>query len=197
MLATALASCMGAFAAASTSNAGAASSTGGAVSPTSSSSEPACPGAGLHPTATNTGAVKAATLCLVDQARAARRLPPLRTNRELGQVANSQVSAMVLRNYFSDVSPSGQTPLSMVFVTHYPAHAAGISIAQNIAWGDGRDTTPARIVSAWMASRSHRAIILTGEYRDAGVAVEAALPRVLGAGRRGATYVMEFGARFR
>ena len=103
---------------------------------------------------------------------------------------------MLRGNYFADVRPSGQTPLSLVFVTRYPVHASSISVAQNIAWGTGADTTPARIVTAWMASPSHRRIILTSEYRDAGVAVQAALPRVVGTGRQGgATYVMEFGAR--
>jgi uncharacterized protein YkwD len=139
--------------------------------------------------------VDAATLCLIDQVRAAHRLAPLRANRELDAVAASQVGAMMRWDYFSDVRPSGQTPLSLVVVTPYPAHGASISIAQNIAWGTGADTTPARIVAAWMVSSSHRAIILTGEYRDAGVGVRATLPRVLGAGRHGATYVMEFGVR--
>jgi hypothetical protein len=46
-----------------------------------------------------------------------------------------------------------------------------------------------------MASPPHRAIILTGYYRDAGVAVEPALPGVLRVGRSGATYAMEFGVR--
>jgi uncharacterized protein YkwD len=127
--------------------------------------------------------------------RASHHLAPLRQNRELGAVAASQVGAMVRWNYFADVSPSGQTPLSLVVVTHYPAHSAGISIAQNIAWGTGEDTTPARIVAAWMQSPSHRKIILDGEYRDAGVAAMAAVPNVVGAGQAGATYAMEFGAR--
>jgi uncharacterized protein YkwD len=154
-----------------------------------------CAGAGLHPTSANTQAIDAATLCLVDQVRAAHRLTPLRQNRELGEVASSEVTAMVRWNYFADVGPSGQTPLSLAVVTHYPAHAASVSIAQDIAWGDGDDTTPACIVAAWMDSPPHRQIILDGEYRDAGVAATASLPSVVGVGRDGATYAMEFGAR--
>jgi hypothetical protein len=179
VLVAALACCVGAFA---------------AGRPPAAAGAP-CPGSGLRPTATNAPAVDAAKLCLIDHVRAAHRLAPLRANRELDAVAASQVGAMMRWDYFADVRPSGQTPLSLVVVTPYPAHGASISIAQNIAWGTGADTTPAHIVAAWMASGSHRAIILTGEYRDAGVGVRATLPRVVGAGGRGATYVMEFGAR--
>jgi len=186
ILVAALGCCVGALAAGR--------SPGGAVGARLGTSAP-CPGADLHPTASNTPAVDAATLCLVDRVRAAHHLPALRPNRELGGVATSQVATMVQWDYFADVRPSGQTPLSLVVVTRYPAHGASISVAQNIAWGTGADTTPVHIVAAWMASRPHREIILTGEYRDAGVAVQAALPSVVGAGRHGATYVMEFGAR--
>jgi uncharacterized protein YkwD len=57
--------------------------------------------------------------------------------------------------------------------------------------------TPAGIVAAWMASPPHRAIILDRTYRDAGVAATPALPSVVGQGRVGATYAMEFGLRQR
>jgi len=154
-----------------------------------------CAGANLRPSPANVAAVEAATLCLIDRARGAHHLRPVRSNRDLGTVAFSQVRTMVLRDYFADVRPSGQTPMSLIAVTRYPAHAGRISVGQNIAWGTGRFATPARIVSEWMASRAHREIILTGEYRDAGVAVTPAVPSVLHVGRRGATYAVEFGAR--
>ena len=154
-----------------------------------------CLGANLRPSATNAAAIDAATLCLIDHVRAAQHLRPLRSNRELGAVASSQVGSMVRWNYFADVRPTGQTPLSLVVVTHYPAHAGGISVGQNIAWGTGSYTTPAHIVAAWMASPPHREIILSGKYRDAGVAMTPALPTVLGVGSRGATYAVEFGVR--
>ncbi len=88
------------------------------------------------------------------------------------------------------------TPLALVGVTRYPAHPAGFAVGQNIAWGTGRYSTAAHIVSEWMASPPHRAIILAGDYRDAGVAVAPAVPGVLRAGRGGATYAMEFARRF-
>jgi hypothetical protein len=38
--------------------------------------------------------------------------------------------------------------------------------------------------------------MLTGEYRDAGIAATPAVPAVVGEGRAGATYAIEFGVRF-
>jgi uncharacterized protein YkwD len=154
-----------------------------------------CAGANLRPSAADAPAVEAATLCLINRARAAHRLPALRSNRELGTVAAGQVASMVRWNYFADVGPAGQTPLSLVVVTRYPAHAAGIAVGQNIAWGTGNDTTPAHIVAAWMASPPHREIILSAEFRDAAAAVKPSVPGVLDVGHKGATYAMEFGVR--
>lgn len=155
-----------------------------------------CPHTNMRPNAADAPAIQAATLCLINRIRRAAGLHPLHTNRQLQAVAASQVTTMVRWNYFADVRPSGQTPLSLVSVSRYPAHAAGVSVGQNIAWATGSDTTPAQIVAAWMASPPHRQIILTSEFRDAGVAATPAVPSVIHAGSSGATYAVEFARRF-
>ncbi len=155
----------------------------------------ACPGAALHPTATNAAAVDAAILCLVDRVRAGAHLPALRANRELTAVATSQVRRMVRLDYFADVGPGTLSPLALVVGTRYPAHAASISVGQNIAWGTGSYVTPSAVVSAWMASPPHRAIILNASWRDTGIGVAAAAPARLAHGQPGATYAMEFATR--
>jgi uncharacterized protein YkwD len=154
-----------------------------------------CTGEDLLPTAANVRAIDAATLCLINRLRIAQGVRSLRANRELRHVASSQVTAMVRRNYFADIRPTGQTPLALVAITRYPVHTAGFAVGQNIAWGTGSDTTPTHIVEEWMASVPHREIMLSGEYRDAGVAVTPAVPTVLDRGGHGATYAIEFGVR--
>jgi uncharacterized protein YkwD len=154
-----------------------------------------CPGAHLRPSAANAPAVDAATLCLIDRVRAANRLRALAPNGELGAVAAGQLGSMMRWNYFADVRPTGQTPMKLVSATRYPAHAAGFSVGQNIAWGAGPSATPARIVASWMASPAHRRLILRGEFRDAGVAMSPTVPSALGAWGQGAIYAIEFGAR--
>jgi uncharacterized protein YkwD len=154
-----------------------------------------CANARLQPNGRNATAVDAAILCLIDRVRARYGLRALRANTQLGTVAASQVASMLRWNYFADVRPSGQTPLALVVVTHYRAHSASISVGQNIAWASGAYATPAHVVADWMASPPHREIMLSGEFRDAGVAVMSALPSILHAGRRGAVFAVEFGAR--
>lgn len=175
--------------------AGAAALAPGALPAGAVSAHEACAGEHLRPGRANALAVEHATLCLIDRIRAAHGLRALRSNPELVGVAASQVATMVRWDYFADVRPSGQTPLSLVSITRYPAHAADIAVGQDIAWGTGGYSTPAHIVAEWMASTPHREVILTSVYRDAGVAVEPALPAVLRAGRKGATYAMEFAVR--
>ena len=155
-----------------------------------------CAGANLHPNASDLAAVDAATLCLVNGVRVAHDARPLRANDELDDVAASQIASMLIGDYFADVSPSGQTALSVVAGTPYPAHAASFAIGQNLAWGYGQDVTPAHIVAEWMASPPHRTIMLGGEYRDAGVAVAPSAPALLDAPPPDATYAFEFGVRF-
>ncbi len=166
-----------------------------ATVPAGAAAAAACRNATLQPSGANGAAIDAATLCLIDRLRVANRLAPLRANRELGTVAGSQVSSMISDDYFGDVRPTGQTPMSLIAVSRYRRHTAHISVGQNIAWASALDSTPASIVAAWMASPPHRAIMLDAQYRDAGAAVAAQLPSVLGAGSTGAIYAIEFGAR--
>ena len=154
-----------------------------------------CREANVHPSATNIRAADAATLCLVNRMRLAHGLRPLSPNRELDQVAASQVTSMVRWDYFADDRPTGQTPLSLVAATRYRGHAAQVAVGQNIAWGTGRRMTPLRIVAEWMASPPHREIMLDAEFRNVGVAVTPAVPAMLHAGSHGATYALEVGVR--
>jgi uncharacterized protein YkwD len=165
-----------------------------AVSTPQRSSAP-CADTHLRPRPAVARRVDAAILCLIDQARAAASLRELAANSELSGVAGDQVASMVRLDYFSDVRPSGQTPLMLVRASAYSAHARKVSVGEIIAWGTGSDATPARIFSAWMASPGHRALILGGGFAQAGVAVTFRVPALLHARGHGATYAVEFGAR--
>ncbi len=154
-----------------------------------------CHGTHLRPSRRDARAVNAATLCLINRLRRAHGLHPLRANRALDVVAASQATSMVRGDYFADERPSGRTPMSLVAVSRYRRPTARIAVGENIAWGTGRDATPARIVATWLASPPHREVMLSPEYRDAGVSVALAVPAVLHPRGRGATYVIELGAR--
>ncbi len=166
-----------------------------ALAPAKAKARPYCAYANLRPTAADTALIDAATLCLIDQLRAAYRLQPLRANHELQSVAGEQATGMVREDYFGDDSPTGQTPARLIQALPYGAHAASLETAQNLGWGTRSAATPAGIVTAWMLSPPHREVILTGAFRDVGVGVSPAVPSILGHGARGATYAVELAAR--
>jgi uncharacterized protein YkwD len=154
-----------------------------------------CRDANLPPDSADARAVEAATLCLVNRERAAYRLRPLRANPELAAAAAGKAASMVREDYFADVAPTPSTSASLVALARYHAHAAHVVLGEDLAWGTGSQATARRIVAQWLASPAHRAIILSAEYRDAGIEVMPAVPALLHAGGRGATYAMELGAR--
>jgi uncharacterized protein YkwD len=170
-------------------------STAGAATASASAPGRGCAGAALSPSPGNAASVEVATLCLVNQVRAAHRLHALHANGELRMLATSQVDAMVRWDYFADNRPPGVTPMALIASTRYPAHTKSLAIGQNIGWGTGEYATPISMVAAWMASPPHRKIILTSGYREAGAGVTATVPSFLEAEFPGATYALEFGAR--
>ena len=171
-----------------------ASSTSGTKIGTKSAGH-SCAYANLRPTAADTALVDTATLCLIDRLRAAFRLLPLRSNRELQAVAGEQATGMVRNDYFGDDSPTGETPARLIEALPYGAHASSLATAQNLGWGTRSAATPAGMVVAWMHSPPHREVILTGAFREIGVGVSPAVPSILAHGQRGATYAVEFAAR--
>ena len=156
-----------------------------------------CPGSGLRPTPANLQEVEQATLCLIDIRRVSRGRSLLRHNVALAHVALRKARLMVHKDFFADIGPAGMTPLSQVAASSYPLRGGFFSIGQNLAWGTGAASSPARIVEAWMADPPHRRIMLDPHYRDAGVGTFPATPARVAGGRQGATYAMEFGFRGR
>ncbi len=158
-----------------------------------------CVGEDSSPNGHNAVLIDAATLCLMNEIRTAHRLAPLHFNASLGRIASGQARDMVRGHYFADQSLSGLSPLARILSSSYVSHKPKVRLhaAQNIGWGQGHAATPAGIVQAWMESPPHRAIILTGAYRDAGVGVSPSVPSGFSSPYHGGTYAAEFGIRSR
>jgi uncharacterized protein YkwD len=156
---------------------------------------PPCPGAEERPAPWNAAAVSASTMCLINQLRSSYHLHTLHANGYLQRVASGQVRQMVHWNYFADTPPAGKSSGALIASSRYGAKAARLSTGQNIGWGTGGDGTPASIVSTWMASPPHRALILARAFHDIGVGISARLPAILDHGPLGAVYAVEFAAR--
>lgn len=96
--------------------------------------------------------------------RSAAGLAPLTLNGELSQAAAAKAADMFANNYWAHNSPSGSTPWDFIVGAGYHYTVAGENLAKN--FNDSQS-----VVSAWMASPTHRANIVKGSYKEVGFAV--------------------------
>jgi uncharacterized protein YkwD len=148
-----------------------------------------CPDTGVRPDGTNTAALSAAVLCLVNQQRTGSGLVALTDNAALHRAAQAHSEDMVARSFFSHTTPDGAAFSTRILAAGYPAGAR--AMAENIAWGSGSLSTPAQIVTNWMNSPGHRANILNGGLHESGIGIAAGAPQA-GSGQAG-TYTQDFG----
>src|SRR3954449_699245 len=139
----------------------------------------------------STVALANAALCLVNQERTSRGLRPLKSNRHLSKAAGAHARDMCVRGYFSHDSANGATFVDRIRKAGYVPARAFPSLGEDLAWGSGSLGTPREIVQSWMNSPGHRANILDGAFREAGMGVAFGDP---GAGMDGVTYALDFGS---
>ncbi|MEA2358592.1 MAG: hypothetical protein QOI62_1852 [Solirubrobacteraceae bacterium] len=151
-----------------------------------------CSGATARPTAATLARQAAATLCLVNDARAAHGLAPLRAVPALARAARAHAQEMVRADVFSHTGIDGSTPSQRITRTGYLGGASSWKVGETIAWGSGRQAAPAAIVRGWLRSAEHRAILLDGRYRDLGVGIALGAPGLSGSA---ATVTADLGAR--
>lgn len=104
---------------------------------------------------------------VVDQTnrtRAASGLPPLKQNGELASAASAKGSYMCAKQFWAHIAPDGTTPWTFIKKAGYQYAVAGENLARDFS-----DT--GSVISAWMASPTHRANIVNDRYKDIGVAV--------------------------
>jgi uncharacterized protein YkwD len=141
------------------------------------------------PARSNLRAVSSAILCLLNAERAAKGVPPLRSNRKLRKASRSMATLMVRQHFFAHDTPDGRGVLDRVKPTGYVR--GNWVLGENLAWGSGGLATPRAIVNGWMHSPPHRANILYSKFRDIGIGIRLGAPGTNLSG--GATYVTDFG----
>ena len=152
----------------------------------------ACPGAGVAPASAPRALVTSAVICEINRERARHRLAAVRAHRQLATMASRYARAMVRQRFFGHVSPAGA---SMAERIRDAGYARGYwSAGEALAWGSGTRATPRAVVSAWMRSPPHRAVLLGRSYRDVGIGVALGSPRGAPA-QSSATYAAELGSR--
>ncbi|MEA2265069.1 MAG: hypothetical protein QOE27_652 [Solirubrobacteraceae bacterium] len=153
-----------------------------------------CADGGLAPASANLDRVRAATLCLINQRRAAAGVAPLRANSALELAAGRHSSGMVAGDFFGHVDPSGLDVTARLLAAGYPARGDLLAVGEDIAAATGAAATPAAVVADWMSSPGHRANILDPAFTDTGIGLVASVPALLASGVAGATYTECFAA---
>jgi uncharacterized protein YkwD len=152
----------------------------------------ACNGANLKPARQSTDQARGAVTCLINQQRRHHHLKSVHGNASLLTAAQTHSNAMVSQNFFSHEGDG--TPASRASNAGYIAGASAWGVGEALEWGVKRGATPRAIVRGWMRSPEHRAIVLTGRFRQVGVGVAAGSP--MQGGDRGAeTFTALFGFR--
>src|ERR671917_42749 len=103
---------------------------------------------------------------------------------------------MVARRFFAHDTPSGVTVVARLRTIGYVTDALEAwTVGENIAWGQGTLSTPARTVENWMNSQHHRDNVLDREFTEIGIGVVAGIPATTTSTIAGATYTTDFGSR--
>jgi len=160
------------------------------VAPAARAQAVACASAAEPLGAIPPAAVEAAVLCRVNAERGERGLVPLRRVAALEASAQRHAVDMVARRYFAHVSPSGGNVEKRARRAGYLT-AACYALGEDLGWALADAASADAVVAAWMASPSHRAVILDGEFREAGIGLVGRAPV---GDASGATFVLEAGA---
>lgn len=91
-------------------------------------------------------------------------LAPLQENAALDAAAKQKAADMFQENYWAHFSPTGKSPWDFILGSGYKFTFAGENLAKSFYKSSD-------VVSAWMASPSHRENILNPQYHDIGLAV--------------------------
>jgi uncharacterized protein YkwD len=120
----------------------------------------ACPNANRPSTRSTISQMRTAVVCLINEQRAAHRLPPLRADNRLNNSAQGWSNRMVATHTFTH----GVNFAARISAAGFRWSSAG----ENIATGF---ETPRQVVNGWMASTGHCENILSPTYRDVGTGV--------------------------
>ena len=135
------------------------------------------------------GPSRALILCLLNEQRVRHGLAPLRSEPRLELASQRHSDDMVNRRFFEHDTPEGVEVQARILATGYPANNA--ITGENIAWGEGAESSPVEIVDSWMHSPGHRENILRPAFTEVGVGVAMAAPRLTDF--PAATYTTDFG----
>ena len=150
-----------------------------------------CAGADVVPAADNVAVVGQATLCLLNQQRAANGIGSLVENPALSAASARYSQRMVAQGFFGHESPDGGTLVQRLTDAGYLGDDDAWVVGENIGWGQASLATARSMVTAWMNSPGHRENLLSADYTQVGLGLALGTPTDQ---TWGATYTTDFGA---
>ena len=151
-----------------------------------------CPGADSDPSR-DLALAERATVCLVNAERAAHGLQTVWPNQSLAKASEAHALDMVTRLFFGHIAPGGGLLVQRLLNAGYMLTGERWLAGETLAWGETWRGRPREIVRSWMASPTHRAVILTPAFDEIGIAVVKGLP--VKSVFSGVTYASEFAWR--
>jgi hypothetical protein len=124
-------------------------------------------------------------LRLTNEMREEAGVSPLELDHALSNAASRKASYMFEKNFWAHVAPDGTTPWYFIRSAGYEYQYAGENLARGFS-------TSEDVVEAWMESPTHRANLLSPNYKDIGFAVDAGSLT----GSETILVVQAFGSRF-
>lgn len=109
-------------------------------------------------------AIRAELLEMVNAERRKARVPLLRLQPQLNRTAQDYAEDMLARDFYGHDSPEGTTVMDRARAAGYRGRRTG----ENLANGP---ESAAEVMRRWMASKGHRANILSHHYREVGIGV--------------------------
>ena len=103
-------------------------------------------------------------IALTNQERLGYGLNTLSTNAQLSAAALAKANDMFEKQYWDHFGPNGESPWQFIRAAGYDYVYAGENLAKGFRTAEG-------VHEAWMASPTHKANIVSGNYKDIGVAV--------------------------
>ena len=128
--------------------------------------------------------------------RSSHGLPPIRASRELRAAARSHTRSMLEVGFFGHESTDGR-PFSDRIRRFYTSRGwRSWSVGETLLVSQGEETAAQEVVSSWLDSPPHRAIVLSPVWRDVGIGAfyAASAPRDFG-GAQALVVTADFGLR--
>jgi uncharacterized protein YkwD len=152
----------------------------------------ACQGARLSASRLTVDQARGAVICLINKKRARNHVKSVHASLPLAIAAQAHTDAMTAQNFFSHNGDG--TPATRAANAGYMAGARAWGIGEDLFWGAAKRSTPHATVDAWMRSAEHRAVLLSGSFRQVGVGVDQGSPEGADSANTG-TYTALFGYR--